>query len=159
MGWSDRDARGPVVQFLKRHGVRKVKVDKAGVGGYFEKHLRDQGCFDVMGVNVGEAPRNRERFFNLKAELYWGLRERFENGEIWGAFTERTISQLVSMRYELTAKGQIAIESKEQMARRGVKSPDWAEALMLAFAPMKTQDWEPIVSLTRESPWAAFQRI
>ena len=75
------DPRGAVAEFLKRHGVRNVKVDKIGVGAYFETHLRDLG-FKVMGVNVGEAPRNRERFANLKAELYWGLRERFETGEI-----------------------------------------------------------------------------
>lgn len=152
-GWSDRDARGPVAEFLKRHGVRKVKVDKIGVGAYFETHLGDLG-FEVMGVNVGAPPHDRERFANLKAELFWGLRERFETGEISGAFNERTISQLTTIRYELTPKGQIAIETKEKMERRGVKSPDWAEALMLAFAPMKSQDdWPPIISLVRECPW------
>ena len=151
-GWSERDARGSVAEFLKRHGVKKVKVDKIGVGAYFEKHLSDLGL-KVMGVNVGEAPRDRERFANLKAELYWGLRERFETGQISGTFSERTISQLTAIRYELTPKGQIAIETKEKMERRGVKSPDWAEALMLAFAPMKIIEWAPIVSLERESPW------
>ncbi len=152
-GWSERDPRGPVAELLKRYGVRKVKVDKIGVGAYFETHLRDLG-FEVMGVNVGEAARDRERFANLKAELYWGLRERFERGEISGTFNERTISQLTAIRYELTPKGQIAIEAKEKMARRGVKSPDWAEALMLAFAPIQRKaEWAPIVSLTRESPW------
>ena len=98
--------------------------------------------------------RDRERFANLKAELYWGLRERFATGEISGTFNERTISQLTGIRYELTPKGQIAIESKDKMARRGVKSPDWAEALMLAFAPMKIEaEWPPIISLTRSNPW------
>jgi phage terminase large subunit len=152
-GWSERDARGPVAEFLKRHGVQKVKVDKIGVGSYFETHLRDLGL-EVLGVNVCEAPSDRERFANLKAELYWGLRERFETGEISGTFSERTISQLTAIRYELTPKGQIAIEAKEKMERRGVKSPDWAEALMLAFAPMQIEaEWPPIISLTRECPW------
>jgi hypothetical protein len=148
-----------VAEFLKRHGVRKVKVDKVGVGSYFETHLRDLGL-EVMGVNVGEAPSDRERFANLKAELYWGLRERFETGEISGALSERMVSQLVAIRYELTPKGQIAIEGKEKMARRGVKSPDWAEALMLAFAPMESEaEWPPIISLVRESPWAGLRRM
>jgi hypothetical protein len=158
-GWSDRDARGPVAEFLKRHGVRRVKVDNVGVGAYFEKHIRDLGL-EVLGVNVGGAARDRERFFNLKAELYWGLRERFETGDISGTFTERTISQLTAIRYELTPKGLIAIESKEAMARRGVKSPDWAEATMLAFAPMKLPvEFPPIISLTRVSPWAGLRRV
>jgi hypothetical protein len=124
-----------------------------GVGAYFEKHLSDLG-FNVLGVNVGEAPRNRDRFANLKAELYWALRDRFESGQISGALSERMVSQLVAIRYECTPKGQIAIEGKEKMARRGVKSPDWAEALMLAFAPMQIEaEWAPIISLTRECPW------
>lgn len=153
-GWSERDSRGSVADFLKRNGVKKVKVDKIGVGAYFEKHLRDLGL-EVMGVNVGEAARDRERFANLKAELYWGLRERFETGDISGTFSERIISQLTAIRYELTPKGQIAIEAKQKMERRGVKSPDWAEALMLAFAPMKIEaEMPPIISLVRESPWS-----
>jgi len=151
--WSARDARGPVTEFLKRHGVRNVKVDKVGVGAYFEKHLSDLG-FNVLGVNVGEAPRNRERFANLKAELYWALRDRFESGQISGALSERMVTQLVAIRYECAPRGQIAIEGKEKMARRGIKSPDWAEALMLAFAPMQVEaEWPPIISLTRECPW------
>jgi phage terminase large subunit len=158
-GWSERDARGAVAEFLKRHAVRKVKVDKVGVGSYFETHLRDLGL-EVKGVNVGEPSSNGERFANLKAELYWGLRERFETGDISGTFGERTIAQLTAIRYELTPKGQIAIEAKEKMARRGVKSPDWAEALMLAFAPMQIMvEWPPIISITRESPWAGLRRI
>ncbi len=96
----------------------------------------------------------------MKAELYWGLRERFETGQISGTFDERTISQLTAIRYELTPKGQIAIETKEKMERRGVKSPDWAEALMLAFAPIKPKpEWPEVVSLVRENPFAGLERI
>jgi phage terminase large subunit len=138
--WTRRDPRGEVEATLAPYKSRlaSVKVDKVGVGAYFEKHFTDLG-YETLGVNVGEAPYNAERFANLKAELYWGLRERFQQGDIWGALDERTIAQLSSIRYELTPRGQIAIESKEKMARRGVKSPDRAEALMLAFAVGKSQ--------------------
>jgi hypothetical protein len=62
--------------------------------------------------------------------------------------------QSITEAADCTSKGQIAIEAKEKMERRGVKSPDWAEALMLAFAPMKTKAELPeIISLTRRSPW------
>ena len=137
--WAQRDPRGEVAAALAPYKSRlaSVKVDKVGVGAYFEKHLSDLG-YKTMGVNVGEAPYNTERFANLKAELYWGLRERFQQGDICGALDERTIAQLSTIRYELTSRGQIAIESKEKMAKRGVKSPDRAEALMLAFAAGKS---------------------
>jgi len=70
---------------------------------------------------------NSERFANKKAEYYWGLRERFRAGEIGGLADETTISQLATIRYEQTPQGQIAIESKEEARKRGVKSPDRAE--------------------------------
>jgi phage terminase large subunit len=112
-GWSARDARGPVTEFLKRHGVRNVKVDKVGVGAYFEKHLSDLG-FNVLGVNVGEAPHNRDRFANLKAELYWALRDRFESGQISGALSERMVSQLAAIRYECTRRDRSPSKAKKR---------------------------------------------
>jgi hypothetical protein len=75
-----------------------------------------------------------ERFANLKAEYYWGLRERFEGGRVGGLIDEATLSQLATIRYRIRPRGQIEIESKDELRRRGVKSPDRAEALMLAFA-------------------------
>jgi phage terminase large subunit len=87
-----------------------------------------------IGVNVGEASKFPDRFRNLKAELYWALRERFESNGISGLQDELTISQLASIRYEINARGQVEIESKQALRQRGAQSPDRAEALMLAFA-------------------------
>jgi hypothetical protein len=53
-----------------------------------------------------------------------GLRERFQAGRITGLADQRTISQLAQIRYRPNSRGQIVIESKEELLRRGVKSPD-----------------------------------
>jgi hypothetical protein len=90
----------------------------------------------VVLVNVGTPSRFTGRFANLKAELYWGLRERFAEGDIGGQMDELTQSQLASLRYHHTLRGLIEIESKDEARKRGVRSPDRAEALMLAFAPI-----------------------
>ena len=52
--------------------------------------------------------------------------ERFQAGQIKGLSDERTISQLAVIRYRHSPRGQVVIESKEEMRRRGVKSPDRA---------------------------------
>ena len=44
------------------------------------------------------------------------------------------MAQLSTIRHLTDSRGRIAIESKEKARRRGVKSPDRAEALMLALA-------------------------
>jgi phage terminase large subunit len=139
--WADQDARGAVVAALApyRHRLDVVNVDAAGIGYFLAKHLQDLG-FPVRPVNVGERATDRERYANLKAEFYWGLRQRFQAGDVVGLTDERTIGQLAGIRYRHTARGQVEIERKEDARKRGVKSPDRAEAVMLAFArPAVTQ--------------------
>jgi phage terminase large subunit len=47
----------------------------------------------------------------------------------------RLIAELSQTLHHSTETGKIKLESKEDMARRGVKSPDFADALALAFSP------------------------
>lgn len=149
--WSDPDPRGDVLAFLApyRERLKRVKVDSVGQGYYFARHLEDQGYQGrITDVNVGEAPHDKEKYANLKAELYWALRMRAQAGDLAGLTDERLISQLASIRYDHNARGQIVIESKEQARKRGVKSPDRAEMLMLLFAPGE----EPAATAGRDVP-------
>ena len=54
--------------------------------------------------------------------------------QVKGLTEERSLSQLSQIRYKPNARGQIVIESKDELLRRGVKSPDRADSVMLAFA-------------------------
>jgi hypothetical protein len=56
-------------------------------------HLQDHGC-DVYDFVAGSAPRDAERFLNLKAEAYWALRDALERGEITGLTNAQTRTQL-----------------------------------------------------------------
>lgn len=133
--WPQADPRGAIVAALAPFRERNVAVvvDTVGIGHYMAWHLEDQG-FEVTDVNVGEAAHDSERFANLKAEIYWGLRERLRDGDVAGLTDERSIAQLASVRYRHNARGQIVIESKDEMRKRGARSPDRAESLILAFA-------------------------
>jgi phage terminase large subunit len=141
--FSQADARGEVLAFLKpwlHQGLVKVNVDSAGMGYYFAQHLCDMlpESVTVNAINVGERPTSdkaAELFVNLKAELYWGLRERFREGAVSGLTDQTTIAQLAAIRYEHDSRGRVVIETKEKARKRGVRSPDRAEALMLAYAP------------------------
>lgn len=156
-GWSHADPRGDVLAFLASYRDRlvRVKVDSAGLGYYFARHLEGNGYAGrVVDVNVGEAANDRERYANLKAEHYWGLRQRFQpqpqtgwadvaaNG-VAAALPPKAIAQLSSIRYKHDARGRVVVESKEDARRRGVKSPDWAECVMLLFAPPRPAEHAP----------------
>jgi len=133
--WTKSDPRGDVVAALApyRGRLETVNVDAVGIGYYLAKHLEDLG-YPVRLINVGEASSDPERYRNSKAEFYWGLRLRFQEGDVAGLTDERTIGQLAGIRYSHNARGQVEIERKEDARKRGVKSPDRAEAVMLAFA-------------------------
>jgi hypothetical protein len=135
MSFAQPDPRGELVAALLPYQsqLEFVNVDSAGIGWFMAQHLAEY--FPVQAVNVGAAAGDSERYVNLKAQLYWALRMRFEANDLAGITDEKTIAQLASMRYRHNARGQVVIESKEEARKRGVKSPDRAEAVMLAFAP------------------------
>ena len=84
-------------------------------------------------MQSGSAAQDKERYANARAEWWWSLRSRFESGDIAIPDDEELVSQLADIRYKINSRGQIQIESKEDMKRRGGSSPDRADALMLAF--------------------------
>jgi phage terminase large subunit len=134
--WSQQDPRGEVAAALApfRDRLEEVNIDSAGIGHYFAEHFSDLD-YPVNFVNVGVTERvDTEQFRLLKDQLYWGLRQRCEAGDIAGLTDELAIAQLASIRYRHNARGQVEIESKDEARKRGVKSPDRAEAIMLAFA-------------------------
>ena len=144
--WANRDPRGDVLAALLPHReqLKTVNVDSVGIGYYMAQHLRDHGL-PVTEINVGESARDSDKYANMKAELYWDFRLRAQVGDLAGLTDERAIGQLAGLRYSHNSRGQIVIESKEQARKRGVKSPDRAEAIMLAFA--KARQYPRIRSL------------
>jgi len=137
-GWSQADPRGEVVAALKPYkaDLKRVNVDSVGIGWNMYTHLKDHFGGIVKAINVGvpaTSLRSKEKFVNSKAEYYWGLRQRAQVGDLRGSLDDKTIGQLASIRYSHNARGHIEIEGKEEMRKRGVRSPDRAEAVMLAF--------------------------
>ena len=94
--------------------------------------LREQGL-RVTGINVARAARQEKLFVNLRAEGYWRLRDLFVAGEISIPQDNQLIGELAALRYKFDSGGRLLIESKDEMRKRGIPSPDKADALMLAF--------------------------
>jgi len=115
-----------------------IIVDVVGVGAGVFDRLVELGL-PVAAYNGGEAPYERrpttkERFVNARAEDYWNLRELFENGEIdIDELDDKLAAQLGSIKWTVDSRGRIKIESKEDMRKRGMPSPDCADAVAQAF--------------------------
>lgn len=117
----------------------KVFIDDIGIGRGVSDRLKELG-FPVHAVSAGEAARNKQDFFNVKAEMYWDCKKWVEEGGVFsdtealsGKKTD-LFQQLTWIKYkESSNERQIRIEPKEELKRRTGKSPDGAEALMLTF--------------------------
>jgi hypothetical protein len=109
--WTKADPRGDVIAALSPHRdeLKNISVDSVGIGYYMAQHLRDQGM-RVTEVNVGGSARESEKYANSKAELYWGLRQRAQAGDLAGLRDEKTIGQLAGIRYHHNSRGQVVIE-------------------------------------------------
>ncbi len=110
----------------------RINIDEVGVGVGVVDNLREQGI-PVHGVN-GSLPPQRDRACgNLRAEGYWTLARRFEKRNIRIPHDAELMAELASLRYRFNSRGKVLMESKQDMKRRGLPSPDKADALMLAF--------------------------
>jgi hypothetical protein len=71
----------------------------------------------------------------LEREDYWTLRERFEQDEIdIDTDDEKFAAQLGSIKWGIDSRGRIKIESKDDMRKRGLPSPDRADTAAMIFS-------------------------
>lgn len=112
----------------------EILVDAIGLGAGVVDRLRELGL-PVRGINVSESPSSREKFLNLRSELWFEMRDWFVSRSCKIPRDERLIEQLAAVKYRFTANGKIQIESKDDLRKRlRGQSPDEADALALTFA-------------------------
>jgi len=131
---------GNIIVSLKKTGAVVAKVDKIGIGtGLVDRGKELKRPF--IGVNVAQAAEDSERFVNLRAESYWGLREIFEAGEIdIDPNDEDLAAQLAAIKYKTTSAGRIQMEAKKEMIVRLGHSPDDADAVNNAFMKIPVEE-------------------
>lgn len=144
---------GRIVTAAQDTGATRIKIDDSGLGGGVTDRLleiKEQTphllTAEIVPVIVGEAPTNpgikgktveQIRFGNYRAELHWMMRTRFHEGIIQLERDDKMSGQFVSLKFKNDSVGRIWIPRKEEMKATGLKSPDRAEAIMLAFTPGK----------------------
>lgn len=114
-----------------------INVDVIGIGAGVVDRLKELGL-PVYGVNVAEAPAinaaDGRQFNRLRDELWWRCREWLEKRDCRFADDDETIAELTTPTYTILSNGLIQVERKDDMKKRGVKSPNRADAWNLTFA-------------------------
>ena len=112
---------------------QEILVDVIGLGAGVVDRLAEQNL-PVRGVNVAEAPATKKNYLNLRAELWFAIKDWLSHRDCRLPVDDELEAELASPLYKYTSSGKIKIESKDEMRKRGIKSPDKADALALTMA-------------------------
>src|SRR5574341_1230305 len=109
-----------------------VLVDSIGIGWGIAGNLRSRTSTRVVDVNVSTVASDDDRYHRLRDELWWKVRERFEARAIAIPKDDELIGELTSIKFDETT-GKVKVESKKDMKKRGLQSPNRADALCLTY--------------------------
>lgn len=113
----------------KKEPYDVICIDDVGVGGGVVDRLREQGI-SVVGVNAGMASRRKD-CKNMRAELWKTGKEWMEKGKV----EEELRNDLTGIQYYYDSGDRLVMERKVDMKKRGLASPDDADAFLLTFYP------------------------
>jgi hypothetical protein len=111
----------------------EICVDTIGLGSGVADRLREMG-YNVRDVNVAETSAMNPNANRLRDELWLSVRDWLSTRGVKIPNDASLRHELVAPRYTFTSTGKIVVESKDLMRKRGMRSPDLADALCLTFA-------------------------
>ena len=111
----------------------EILVDSIGLGAGVVDRLMELGL-PARGINVSESPSFGTQYRNLRAELWAKAKTWLERRDCYLPNDERLIAELATVRYKFASNGKLQIESKDDIRKRGLASPDVADAFVLTFA-------------------------
>lgn len=152
-----------VNKYAETNSVDKIIYDNIGVGAGVKAQFNRISKIPAIGFTAGgkvyrpeqqftAGKKNADMFANLKAQAWWNVRQRFEN--TWLAINKGykfTDDELISFDSKLNEldylvaelsrprlmydrNDRVIVESKKDMLKRGIKSPNRADSLIMAFA-------------------------
>ncbi|WP_281773682.1 PBSX family phage terminase large subunit [Haemophilus parahaemolyticus] len=156
-------------QWANEKNVDEIVFDSIGVGaGVKAQFKRLNGRLATTGFNAGgevlrkeaeyqAGKKNGDMFANVKAQAWWALRDRFYKTYRAIEFGDKypddelislssdlpeldyLIAELSRPRVDYDNNGRVKVESKKDMKKRGIPSPNKADALIMCFAPLKNK--------------------
>lgn len=146
------DSARKIHQHAIAEGVSEIRIDAVGLGAGIYDQLRRlaDGQYDVIGM-IGNGP-TPDAYQWLNARAYWfdNVRERLHkqeiqieaDDEIRGIILQEELGSILF--HFKNQRKVLQIESKEDMAHRGLKSPDYADAFIYACAEIGIDPKNPI---------------
>lgn len=132
-GHNTMELAGRAKRLLQEHKGASIYIDVVGVGAGVFDRLREQPevAGRVYGVNSAGTPRDQEEYLNIRIESWANVRDWLRDAVLE---KHEGFYQLAHPKYKITSSGKMQLESKEDMKKRGVSSPDVGDALALTLS-------------------------
>lgn len=133
-GLDTQQSAANLVELVMKHQPDAVFIDGGGPGGGVIDRARVLiGADRVFEVNFGGEASNKNDYANKRAEMWGEMRKAMRAGlELPNEKELR--ADVLGPLYSYTNKQQIILEKKSDMKKRGLASPDHADAVALTFA-------------------------
>ncbi len=134
---STMEVAGIVRMAIKDSKVDMCCVDVGGLGaGVFDRlqELLPYGECQLEQVNSAESPIDSKKYTNKRAEMWGEMREWLEKKPASIPDSDELMADLTQIRYSYDSNNALKMERKEDMKKRGFRSPDMADALGLTFS-------------------------
>jgi hypothetical protein len=148
--WKHKDTMettGRIVDLKQQYMPQVTVIDGDGMGVGPLDRLREVGV-DVIEFRGGKVDGvDTNRYSNLKAQEYFMLKDMMGSGK-FRVRNEQVMNSLKTVMYTFQSNGKRIIVSKEKMRSMGLKSPDEADAVMMArygtmFVPETASRYRP----------------
>jgi hypothetical protein len=132
-GLDTMQTAGHIADLINQHEPDTVVIDGAGIGGGVVDRMKQLGYANIIELNGGTRPNDPITYYNKRAECWGLMREALREG-LELPDDRELFDDLIAVEYGFTSKQQIQLEKKEDMAKRGLASPDTADMLAMTFA-------------------------
>jgi phage terminase large subunit len=145
---------GAIVNEAKVDTPAEICVDSIGLGSGVADRLRELG-YTVRDVNVSESSAMNPTAAKLRDELWLSVKEWLNARACKLPKLPELRQELVAPTYTFTSSGKVKVEGKQEMKRRGMRSPDLADSLCISFASLasrvggRSPRWVPGKALKR----------
>lgn len=153
-GRSTMEVAGMVHSIILAEKPAQVAIDVGGLGAGVVDRLLELGHDDiVVAVNFGSSALDPKTYINRRAEMWWTMRNWLAGDlPVMIPDSDELHSDLCGPSYKFDSQSRRKLETKDEMRKRGIRSPDIADAMALTFAEPIVRntlpDMEPIIADT-----------
>lgn len=128
-----------MIEYYHNQGYSiRINVDDTGVGGGVTDNLKrdlSELGIKVVPINNGSKAHNSNAYFNKTAELWFFIANNIDKIDICKkAESIELLNDFTKRKFKFVGKGLKRLESKEDMKKRGLASPDHGDGFSYCFA-------------------------